>query len=216
MIHRLGRVVPAPPDRPQVGGPDHPMRKVTRQVAFEPGGWTPERLARIVELFDGLAPEWDARDQGAHTQTPLRDALDRGGPFAGPCVELGAGTGRATGALVERFAPVLASDVAGEMLRRFQEPAAQPVRADSSALPVRAGSVGTLVLVNAFLFPAEAARVLAPAGALVWVNTLGDATPIHLPVADVVEAMTTVAGGSWQAITAEAGWGEWAVVRRER
>lgn len=211
MIEVLPRVVPAPPDRPAVGGPDHPMRKVTRQIAFEPGGWTAERKAKVTELFDGLAPDWDARFQAAETQTPLRDALDRGGPLAGPCVEVGAGTGRATGALVERFGPVLAVDVSLEMLRRFGEPAAQPTLADGGSLPVRAGSVGTVVLVNAFLFPDELDRVLRPDGAVLWVNTLGDATPIHLPVDDVVAALP----GAWRAVTADAGWGTWSVVRRD-
>lgn len=211
MIETLDRVVPAPPGRPEVGNADHPMRKVTRQIAFEPGGWTAERRARVTELFDGLAPDWDARVAAAETQTPLRDALVRGGPLTGPCVEVGAGTGRATGALVERFGPVLAVDVSFEMLVRFGEPAAQPVLADGGTLPVRTGSVGTLVLVNAFLFPAEVERVLAPGGALVWVNTLAESTPIHLPVADVVGALP----GRWTARTAEAGWGLWAAVRRD-
>ena len=215
MIRRLERTVASPPDKPAVGNADHPMRKVTRQIAFEPGGWTPERMAKVVELFDGLAPDWDARFQSAETQTPLRDALARGGPFTGPCVELGAGTGRATGALVEQFGTALACDVSSEMLRLFGEPAAQPVRADSAALPVCDGGAGTLVLVNAFLFPAEAARVLARDGALVWVNTLGDATPIHLPPDDVVSALRAATNEAWMAVAAEAGWGEWAVVRRE-
>ena len=75
MIRRLERTVASPPDKPAVGNADHPMRKVTRQIAFEPGGWTPERMAKVVELFDGLAPDWDARFQSAETQTPLCDAL---------------------------------------------------------------------------------------------------------------------------------------------
>lgn len=211
MIERLLRRVDGPPDRPAVGNADHPMRKVTRQIAFEPGGWTAERKAKVIELFDGLAPDWDARFQAAETQTPLRDALERGGPLAGPCVEVGAGTGRATGALVERFGTVLAVDVSLGMLQRFGEPAAQPVLADGGTLPVRDAGVGTLVLVNAFLFPAEVERVLAPGGAVVWVNTLGDATPIHLPVDDVVAALP----GAWGAVTADAGWGTWSVVRRD-
>jgi SAM-dependent methyltransferase len=211
VIEVLPRVVPSPPDRPDVAGADHPMRAVTRQIAFEPGGWTPERKAKVAALFDSLAPGWDTRFQADETQPPLRDALARGGPLAGPCVEVGAGTGRATVALVERFGPVLAVDVSAEMLARFGEPRAQPVLADGGSLPVGDGAVGTVVLVNAFLFPAELDRVLRPDGAVVWVNTLGDATPIHLPVADVVDALP----GRWRAVTADAGWGTWAVVRRD-
>jgi SAM-dependent methyltransferase len=210
MITTLPRVVASPPDKPTVGNADHPMRKVTRQIAFEPGGWTAERKAKVVELFDGMAPDWDNRATAAETQTALVDALARGGALPGPCVEVGAGTGRATGALLGRFGAVLAVDVSIEMLRRFNEPAATTVLADGGALPVRDASVGTVVLVNAFLFPRELDRVLAPGGAVLWVNTLAEHTPIHLPVADVAEAMP----GEWDAVTAEAGWGLWAVMRR--
>jgi hypothetical protein len=210
MIDSLPRVVPSPPERPRVGHPEHPMRRATRLIAFDPTGWNAELRTKVTTLFDDLAPGWDATAHAAETQVPLRDALDRGGPLHGPCVEVGAGTGRATGALVGRFGPVLAVDVAMEMLRRFQEPTASPVRADGGTLPVRSASVGTLVLVNAFLFPTEVDRVLAPDGAVVWVNTLADDTPIHLPVDDVVAALP----GSWRAVTSQAGWGLWGVVRR--
>ena len=207
----LPRIIEMLPDRPMTGGPDHPMRKVTRQIAFEPGGWTPERRQKVTELFDGLAPDWDGRMSADETNTPLRDALDRGGPVTGPCVEVGAGTGRATELLAQRFGPVLAVDLSAEMLRRFREPTALRALADGAALPVADHSIGTVVLVNAFLFPAEIERVLRPDGAVVWVNTLGQHTPIHLPVADVIEALP----GDWAAVTAEAGWGLWAVIRRE-
>ena len=209
-VETLARVIASPPERPHVGGVDHPMRKVTRQIAFEPNGWDGERRAKVAELFDGLATDWDSRAQSSETRTPLIDALARGGELHGSCVELGAGTGRATRPLLDHFGAVLATDIAIEMLRRFQEPTAMVVRADSASLPVRAGSVGTLVLVNAFLFPGEVERVVAPGGAVVWVNTLAEDTPIHLPVTDVVDALP----GAWHAVTAEAGWGLWAVVRR--
>jgi ubiquinone/menaquinone biosynthesis C-methylase UbiE len=206
----LPRVVASPAERPTAGNDDHPMRKVTRQIAFEAGGWTAERKAKVTELFDGLAPGWDARITAAETRTALLDALGRGGELPGPCIEVGAGTGRATGPLLERFGAVLAVDVSLEMLRRFNEPAATVVLADGGQLPVPDASAGTVVLVNAFLFPHEIDRVLAPGGAVVWVNTLAEHTPIHQPVADVVAALP----GEWTAVTAEAGWGLWATVRR--
>lgn len=192
------------------GGPDHPMRRVTRQVAFEPGGWTPERKTKVTELFDTMAPDWDGRITADESNVPLTDAFERGGALNGPCVEIGAGTGRATEVLAKRFGPVLAVDVSIEMLRRFREPSAVRTLADGASLPVRDGSVGVLVLVNAFLFPQEVDRVLRPDGAVVWVNTLGEYTPIHLPVTDVVDALP----GHWTATSAEAGWGLWGVIRR--
>ena len=48
-------------------------------------------------------------------------------------------------------------------------------------------SVGTLVCVNAMLFADEVRRVLKRGGSLVWVNTIGEITPIHLS-ADAVAA----------------------------
>ena len=209
-ISVLDRVVASPPDRPRVGNADHPMRKVTRQVAFEPSGWTDERKAKVAELFDSMASGWDERASAGETQTPLLDALARGGGLNGPCVEIGAGTGRATGPLLERFGSVLAVDVSIGMLRHFREPAAMAVLGDGAQLPMRDASVGTIVLVNAFLFPAEYDRALAPGGTIVWVNTLADNTPIHLPVDDVVAALP----GAWDAVTADAGWGLWATVSR--
>lgn len=214
MIESLPRVVPPPSlsDRPQLGNAESPIRKITRQLALERAGWSDERRAKIAELFDGMAATWHERGEADATTPPVRDALARGGPLIGPCVEVGAGTGKATSVLVAHFGAgaVLAVDVAMEMLRQFREPRAVPLRADGACLPVRDGSVGTLVLVNAFLFPGEVERVLAPDGAIVWVNTLGEDTPIHLPVADVVSSLH----GSWRAVTSEAGWGLWGVVRR--
>jgi hypothetical protein len=51
---------------------------------------------------------------------------------------------------------------------------------------------------------------LTSEGALVWVNTAGDRTPIHLTADDVEAALP----GPWDGIASEAGWGTWAVLRR--
>ncbi len=63
-----------------------------------------------------------------------------------------------------------------------------------------------------FLFPAEVARVLKVDGVLLWVSTNGDGTPIYLAPAEVLEALP----GTWQGISAQAGWGTWLVARQER
>ena len=208
VLRRLESVLPPAPDAP-APDPDHPMRKVTRQVAFDPDGWTPERAAKVRELFDGLAPEWHTKGTDARMGA-IDDALDRGGPFpAGPCVEAGAGVGLLTPRLVEHFDDVIAFDLSFEMLRRAPDIAPR-VLADSSALPFPDRSVATLVLVNMFLFPAEVDRVLRGDGALVWVNSLGPATPIHLSAEDVEAALP----GGWDGVHAEAGWGTWASLRR--
>ena len=96
------------------------------------------------------------------------------------------------------------------MLRVSPPDPASKVQADAAALPVAASSVDAVVLVNMLLFPAEVERVLKPDGALVWVNTSGDRTPIHLSAEEVDEAMP----GEWNGLASEAAWGTWAVLRR--
>jgi SAM-dependent methyltransferase len=198
-------------DQPEGADDDHPMRVVTRQVAFEPGGWTPERAAKVAALFDGLAAEWHTRHQ-PERQAPLVDALERGRVAGGRCAELGSGDGYATPVLAERFDAVVAVDLSLEMLRRAPADVGARVRADAARLPLPDASVDAVVLVNALLFPAEVDRVLRPDGALVWVCSLGDRTPIYLPAADVERALP----GRWDGVASAAGAGTWAVLRRAR
>ena len=209
MITTLPRIVPEGEGRPDLAGPDHPIRKVTREIAFDPAAWNPERAGKVAELFDKLAPEWHTRaSQGR--QEPLLDALDRGGPTGGLCLEVGSGTGFGTGALQSRFGTVLALDLSMEMLRRAPSDLGHRVCADGAHLPVAPGAAGVIVLVNAFLFPSEIDRLLASNGALIWVSSLGDRTPIYLSAEDVAKALP----GRWEGQSAEAGWGSWCALRR--
>jgi SAM-dependent methyltransferase len=209
-VRWLPRVAPSPPDRPAVGGPDHPMRVLTRAIASDPDAWDPARVAQVLATFDGLAASWDDRFEVDEVRVPVADALDRGGPWGRRWVEVGAGTGRGTAAAHAAGHRVVATDLSFEMVRRIDPVAGARVRADSARLPVRTGAVDVLLAVNTFLFPREVERVLAPAGALVWVNTLAEDTPIHLPAEDVAAALA----GSWDGVAAPAGWGAWAVFRR--
>lgn len=208
-LSHLPRLDEPDPGREGAGGPDHPMRKVTRQVAFDPEGWTPERRAKVAELFDSLAPEWHTRFSEERS-LPLDDALERGGPFAeGLVLELGSGVGLMSPMLEQRLGRVVALDLAHEMVVRA--PSRPPrVLGDSSALPVADGAAAVIVCMNMFLFPSEVDRVLGPDGALVWVNSVGDLTPIHLTAEEVHDALP----GDWDVVASEAGWGTWAVARR--
>lgn len=199
---------------PSVGaGPDHPMRVMTRRAAgLEAPPWDAEAVVTVASLFDRLAPEWHTRTSEARTAV-VADALGRGGieaPAAGsgPALEVGSGIGAYSALLAERFGRVVSVDLSTEMLRLA--PSTARVRADASRLPVAPASVSAVVLVNMFLFPAEVERVLAPGGALVWVNSSGTETPIHLPAEDVVAALP----GTWTGVHSSAGVGTWAVVRR--
>ena len=216
MITELPVVLEAPEGEATWGAAavDHPMRAVTRAVAFDPDGWTAERQAEVVELFDRLAPEWSSRDV-AGRELPILDALDRGlgavaAPGRGRAVELGGGTGLYSAAMAERFATLVTLDISWEMIRLVPGGAALAVQGDGARLPFEAGALDALVLINMFLFPAEVDRVLAPDGVVVWVNSRGPDTPIHLTADEVDQALP----GAWEGVASRAGWGTWSVHRR--
>lgn len=200
---------------PPPGWPDgepadrHPMRAMVAIAAFAPERWTPSVAAEVGAYFGSLAPDWEDRVGPDHL-VALHDAIDRGALAArGRCVEVGSGTGAATATLTATFASVVAVDLSVEMLRRAPA-AGSRVAADAARLPVRAASVDAVVLVNALLFPGEVDRVLGPDGAVVWVNTSGDRTPIHLPASEFARAL----GDRWSVVASAAGRGTWAVAHR--
>jgi SAM-dependent methyltransferase len=207
----LPRVVPDRPGRPAFPEYARPMRDLTGVIAVDPDAWTPQRATQVGGYFDELAAGWRGRDAPERHEA-IHDALERGGPFpAGWCLEVGAGTGNVTRDLEARFDTVASTDLAGEMLRLSPHKGRQ-LRSDAAALPFPAGSAAVVALINMFLFPSEVARVLADDGVLLWVNTNGDETPIYLPAAEVLDALP----GSWDGVTAHAGWGTWLTARRAR
>lgn len=197
-----------------LGSDDHPMRIMTRRAAgLHPGGWDDTARAEVAAFFDALAPEWHTRTSPERDAVVV-DALARGLPddlaAADVCVELGSGIGAYTGVLAQRWRRVLAVEVSLEMLLRAPRDVGHRVLADGSRLPLVSGTASAVVLVNCFLFPAEVDRVLASGGVVVWVNSSGAGTPIHLPAEDVVEALP----GAWEGVQSAAGAGIWCVLWR--
>jgi len=204
-----------------MGTPDHPMRIATRRAAgLDAAGWTAELRDEVEEFFDGLASEWHTRASPARTAV-IVDALSRGfgavdagrpGPFgaAGIAVEVGSGIGTYSSLLAERFTSVVAIDLSLPMLRLAAGAPAHRVQADGARLPLRDGSAAAIVLINAFLFPEEVERVLSPMGALVWVNSSGEQTPIYLSVEELVAQLP----GEWTGTASRAGEGHWCVLKR--
>ena len=185
------------------------MRLLTRAVALgEP--WTQEDADRVAALFDSMASDWSARNVDDTKAAPVLDALDRGNvPIRGNWLELGSGTGAGTRLLSGVVGMLVATDLSAEMLRHAPGELAPRIRADAAGLPFAADTFDAVLMINMLLFPLEVDRVLRPGGTLVWVNTLGDQTPIHLPPDDVVRALP----GDWNGRTARAGTGFWLTAR---
>lgn len=208
-----------------LGSDDHPMRIMTRRAAglMEPA-WDDSARAEVGRFFDDLAPDWHTRT-GPARDAVVADALERGvdgwaasgvdepgadGGAFDVCVELGSGIGAYTPRLAQRWRRVLATEVSHEMLLRAPADAGHRMLADGARLPLADGVADAVVLVNCFLFPSEVDRVLSAAGVVVWVNSSGAETPIHLPAEDVVAALP----GTWDAVASRAGLGLWCVARR--
>lgn len=190
------------------------MRIVTRRASgLDAGGWTGDLRHQVEDYFDGLAGEWHTRTSPERTAV-VRDALVRGlGPIdspAGTALEIGSGIGAYSTLLTERFTTVVAIDLSLAMLKLAPIGPGLRVQADGAKLPVGDASAAAIVLINAFLFPAEVERVLSREGALVWVNSSGEHTPIYLSVDDLIAGLP----GEWTGTSSQAGEGLWCVLRR--
>lgn len=196
------------------GGPDHPMRVATRRAAgLDAGGWTPQLRKEVADFFDAISGEWHTRTSPQRIAV-VADALERGleprPSRSGVAVEVGSGIGTYSGLLAQRFAMVVALDLSLSMLKQAPGAVATRIQADGAMLPLRDGSAAAVVLINAFLFPAEVDRVLSSDGALVWVNSSGPQTPIFLDPEELLSALP----GRWRGTASQAGEGTWSVLRR--
>jgi SAM-dependent methyltransferase len=209
MIQTLPRLIPADPGKPVREGAAETQR-ASRELAEDPSRWSAQMARDVVRRYTELAPVWEG-ERGGYRPVPLSDALARGGPLpSGLCLEVGAGTGLLTALLTAVWPRVVSLDLTAEMLRRSS--ARWRVLADASKLPVRDATAAAVVLADAPLFSAEVARVLAPDGVVVWSNALGVDAPHHVPVPTVLAALQRATPDQrWNAVTAEAGWGLWAV-----
>ena len=195
--------------KPARFGSDHPMRTVTQQIGSG-DGWSSERASFVAGVFDELSVGWHEDHSNDLRMAPLEDALDRGDLGPGRLVEIGCGTGAATERISARRPVAAALDLSPRMLALADPTVAPFVRADAGALPLAAGSVDVMVVVNMFMFAASYDRVLAPEGQFVWISTMGDETPIYLPPEEVVDLLP----GRWTATGSYAGTGLWLVARR--
>ncbi len=163
--------------------------------------------------FDGLADEWHTRTSPERTLM-ADDALTRGvgsvGVPDGFAVEVGSGIGTYSALLASRFGTVIAVDLSLPMLKLAPARPGLRVQGDGASLPLMDGSAAAVVLINAFLFPDEVARVLVPDGLVLWLNSSGEQTPIYLSAEDLLEALP----GEWTGTASRAGVGHWCVLKR--
>lgn len=203
------------PDHPDArdadafAGPDHPMRVLTRATAFgEP--WSSADATRMQDVFDGLAEGWSEDHVDPVKAAPVEDALARGNlPLDGRWLEVGSGTGAGARIVADRVGSLVCTDLAAQMLANAPDLAPR-VRSDASMLPFPDRTFDAVMLINMLLFPHEVDRVLRVDGSVLWVNTMGDQTPIHLPPHAVLRALP----GEWTGRSARAGTGTWLVAQR--
>ncbi len=196
------------------GSPEHPMRLATRRAAgLDTGGWADDLRNDVRTYFDGLAAEWHTRTSPERTLI-VDDVLTRGvghvGTPGGFAVEVGSGIGTYSPLLARRFGTVIAVDLSLPMLRRAPAGPGLRVQADGANLPLRDRSAAAMILINAFLFPDEVARVLVADGLILWLNSAGERTPIYLSAEDLLKALP----GKWTGTASRAGDGHWCVLRR--
>lgn len=200
----------ATPKKSQVDNEDHPMRIVTRDVAFNDESWTSSKQSEVSSLFDQMAAGWTEKDF-SHRGISVFDCFKRGGVTKGRIgLELGCGTGAYSDYLAAYFESLLCVDISQEMLQRSVATSGFLTRGDGSNLPLRDGSVDAVICINTLLFPKEVDRVLSPGGCLVWISTSGESTPIYLSTQEVARAL----GPKFRGVTSEAGEGIWSVFHR--
>ena len=194
-------------------GVNHPMRHITETIIND-GSWGADRRADVASFFDELAKDWSGSRSAEQRASALDDVFVRAADWVpratGFALELGVGSGMFTPTLVKRWGTVVAADISPAMLAEVPPGLAPVMRADASRLPLVDRSTHLIVLANMFLFPAEMDRVLADGGAIVWLNSRGVNTPIHLTTEAVLDALP----GEWSAVESQFGAATWAVCRR--
>jgi SAM-dependent methyltransferase len=192
-------------------GADHPMRGVTEAVLADRSKWDNDQRDAVRQLFDELSSTW-TEDRVGNTARiqPISDGLVRGVVNTGRCLDLGAGTGLGTEILQAHFREVVSVDLSHSMLVNAVIDVNR-LQADGATLPFPDNAFDCVALVNMILFPEEVDRVLAPSGAVLWVSSRGDQTPIFLTDVAVAEALP----GSWHGVASQAGTGTWCVLRRD-
>lgn len=187
-------------------------RFVTDRVVARPQLW---RLFRgpLRRQFDRLAPGWEGR-LGPEALAPLAAALERVEPPPRRVLDLGTGTGKAARLAAQRFpqAEVVGVDLSPGMIEQARHLLPQELAgrvtfavADAAALPYGDGEFDLVLLLNMIPFAGELARVTAPGGRVVFVSSLGPATPIYVDPATLRWQLSARGFGDFDELAAGTG-----------
>jgi len=163
------------------------MRMITDVVVRRPWLW---RLTRpvVVRNFDRLAPEWDALRVDETRLRPIDAALAAVPAVPARVLDLGTGTGAVARLAAARWpeAEVTGADVSPQMIedarRRATSERERYEVADASELPFADGAFELVALNNMIPFFDELVRVVAPGGHVAMAYSMGDRTPIYVPL----------------------------------
>lgn len=151
-------------------------------------------------LFNRLASNWERIRAGSTCRETTNEALaalphHAGGRWSIPSriLDIACGTGLATAVAHAAFpaAHVTGLDLAASMIDHARElvPEADFVVGSSRELPFEDNTFDLVMCVDGIFDEDEIARVCAPGGSAMILYSLGAATPISRPVADIVERL---------------------------
>jgi trans-aconitate methyltransferase len=162
-------------------------RLATTVVVRAPFAW---RFFRgpLTRTFDKLAPSWEGRISDERLR-PMVVALGALPAAPARALDVGTGTGRVARVLADRWpeTEVVGVDVSTGMIEeaRRLEPRVQFDVGDSASLPYGDGAFDLVTLNNMIPFFDEVARVTAPGGHVAVGFSMGDQTPIYVPLSRI-------------------------------
>jgi ubiquinone/menaquinone biosynthesis C-methylase UbiE len=166
-------------------------RMVTTVVVRAPFLWRVFRRP-LTRNFDRLAPEWDATRVSRERLAPMVAALESLPDPPARTLDVGTGTGAVARLLAELWpeADVIGVDASAGMIAEAKRLGRERYEiADASRLPFGDASFDLVTLNNMIPFFDELDRVVAPGGVIVIAFSMGDRTPIWVPLPTVREQL---------------------------
>ena len=146
----------------------------------------------LTRSFDRLAPEWDTTRARPERFEALLRALESLPDEPRRVLDVGTGTGGAARLVASRWpaAQVTGVDASSGMIEEARRLGGERYDVgDASRLPYADASFDLVVLNNMIPFFDELARVTEPGGLVAVAYSLGDRTPIYVPLRRVRRAL---------------------------